>query len=237
MKIKSISAAVAAVVLATSVPLTYGATTVGGATLIDTATVHAGTVSPSSFLSYVSGGNGFQGIADGSNWAQTGDSQASALATADHLWAQFDPAIMFYSSVATNSVLAIPALDHGWTSGNTGEYWEPFEFQIFGCSSSSSGSCTDIGKITDVWTRGVDDTGAYKNADDWTTTWGFSTAHNYFLVTSGDRLVGGCYSCGEGEIDALGVSPIPEPETYAMLLAGLGLLGFAARRRKLKLAA
>lgn len=29
-------------------------------------------------------------------------------------------------------------------------------------------------------------------------------------------------------------SPVPEPETYGMLLAGLGLLGFAARRRKQK---
>jgi hypothetical protein len=29
-------------------------------------------------------------------------------------------------------------------------------------------------------------------------------------------------------------SAIPEPETYAMLLAGLGLMGFVARRRKLK---
>lgn len=28
------------------------------------------------------------------------------------------------------------------------------------------------------------------------------------------------------------VSPVPEPETYAMLLVGLGLLGFTARRRK-----
>jgi len=27
-------------------------------------------------------------------------------------------------------------------------------------------------------------------------------------------------------------APVPEPETYAMLMAGLGLLGFAARRRK-----
>lgn len=28
------------------------------------------------------------------------------------------------------------------------------------------------------------------------------------------------------------VTPIPEPETYAMLLAGLGLMGFVARRRR-----
>lgn len=32
------------------------------------------------------------------------------------------------------------------------------------------------------------------------------------------------------------VSPVPEPETYAMLLAGLGLMGGMARRRKQKLA-
>ena len=32
-------------------------------------------------------------------------------------------------------------------------------------------------------------------------------------------------------------SPVPEPETYALLLAGLGLLGFHARRRKQKEAA
>lgn len=29
-------------------------------------------------------------------------------------------------------------------------------------------------------------------------------------------------------------APVPEPETWAMLLAGLGLLGFTARRRKIK---
>ena len=34
-----------------------------------------------------------------------------------------------------------------------------------------------------------------------------------------------------------GPAPIPEPETYAMMLAGLGLLGLAARRRKQRAAA
>lgn len=37
-----------------------------------------------------------------------------------------------------------------------------------------------------------------------------------------------------GEIFQVGVAPVPEPETYAMLLAGLGLLGFVARRRSKK---
>jgi hypothetical protein len=32
--------------------------------------------------------------------------------------------------------------------------------------------------------------------------------------------------------DAQSAMPIPEPETYAMLLAGLGLMGFVARRRR-----
>jgi len=28
------------------------------------------------------------------------------------------------------------------------------------------------------------------------------------------------------------VAPVPEPETYALMLAGLGLVGVVARRRK-----
>ncbi len=35
-----------------------------------------------------------------------------------------------------------------------------------------------------------------------------------------------------GILGTIAVSPVPEPETYAMLLAGLGLMGAATRRRK-----
>jgi len=43
-------------------------------------------------------------------------------------------------------------------------------------------------------------------------------------------------SSSSGHPDCNPVSAIPEPETYAMMLAGLGLMGFVARRRKAKAA-
>ncbi|WP_179958117.1 PEP-CTERM sorting domain-containing protein [Chitinimonas arctica] len=38
-------------------------------------------------------------------------------------------------------------------------------------------------------------------------------------------------SAGTALIDNFTINPVPEPETYAMLLAGLGLMGAVARRR------
>lgn len=55
---------------------------------------------------------------------------------------------------------------------------------------------------------------------------GPSAAGSYYLNVSGltRGSMGGAYSGG--------ISATPEPETYAMLLAGLGVMGAIARRRR-----
>src|SRR3982751_2051088 len=105
-----------AAALASAASAGLAQTTVGGATLIETAVVHSGTVSAGTFLSYVSGGDNVTGTADGATFAYDGvPNPAAAMATADHRWLQFDPAIfMTTGGAAVNSVLAIPAIDHGW---------------------------------------------------------------------------------------------------------------------------
>ena len=58
----------------------------------------------------------------------------------------------------------------------------------------------------------------------------------YDLQISGTALLGGYYSGIINLSSTVGPPPppIPEPETYAMMLAGLGLMGYVARRRKQK---
>jgi len=55
---------------------------------------------------------------------------------------------------------------------------------------------------------------------------GFSTVNQFHVLegaTASTQLL--------GRVTSNIISPVPEPETYAMLLAGLGLIGFIARRK------
>ena len=50
------------------------------------------------------------------------------------------------------------------------------------------------------------------------------------LTSSGTQLINGFWTIGAPGVWS--ATAVPEPETYAMLLAGLGLVGFMSRRRK-----
>ena len=58
--------------------------------------------------------------------------------------------------------------------------------------------------------------------------WGAANSGSYYLAVGGltNGTQGGIYT------GAISVTAVPEPETYAMMLAGLGALGFLARRRR-----
>lgn len=60
-------------------------------------------------------------------------------------------------------------------------------------------------------------------------TW-LSGLHDSSFAVTGNYSIGLLQS-GKYQ-DVVTVTPVPEPETYAMMLAGLGLMGFVARRRK-----
>lgn len=67
--------------------------------------------------------------------------------------------------------------------------------------------------------------GALSSAQNWLDT--LST------VTPSAQYTATLFHVESGNQDIVTLLPVPEPETYALLLSGLGMLGFIARRRKI----
>jgi hypothetical protein len=90
----------------------------------------------------------------------------------------------------------------------------------------SFGQLLVSGKLSDLGTSGL-------NTPTLVATDTLNTYDTVFSQDSNIRL--GIYSeqfGGTAALDNFSVTPVPEPETYAMFMAGLGLIGFIARRRK-----
>lgn len=107
------------------------------------------------------------------------------------------------------------------------------ESNVAGVTSVTSTSGTGLSGLTDIdfGTKFGGGSGNRLSQNDYV-RWSVSglapgsSLTNMYLHVQG---IDGGYSAKYTPI----VSPVPEPETYAMLLAGLGLIGFSARRRKL----
>lgn len=140
---------------------------------------------------------------------------------------------------------------NGWTQVANGDYVSTFgsavtstpftdwlDFTLPGTGPAVNGLANSISLSSDgslvftlleVWdmtTNALIGSGTFSNGNQVAALSYFTSdiPGSYQLLVQGTG--GGAYAGN------LTVTPVPEPETYAMLLAGLGLIGFTARRRK-----
>ncbi|CAN5175074.1 hypothetical protein BH11PSE10_BH11PSE10_13200 [soil metagenome] len=118
---------------------------------------------------------------------------------------------------------------------------DTYQFTLGSSYMVSSSTYTLFGTIApatySLWTLGGD--GLVGTADDvglggWTFN-ATPTVHtltlgagSYYYSVFGKSLTPAAYAIAS----SIAAAPVPEPETYAMLLAGLGVVGFVASRRR-----
>ena len=83
----------------------------------------------------------------------------------------------------------------------------------------------------------VGSVGLYKSDDTLVWSWGvggktYSNADSFTLGTGSYYYLVGSAKPGSYTLTSTAVAAVPEPETYAMLAAGLGIVGFVASRRR-----
>lgn len=162
---------------------------------------------------------------------------------------------MKLKSIAAASVVALTALSSQAASTDWGQHdllesalsltaggviFDTFSFSL-GAQSSVASSVSALGAIGagtySLFSVGTD--GLVGTADDqgfgaWTFA-GAPTVHtvslaagNYYYSVFGVANGTAAYSINS----AASAAPVPEPETYALLAAGLGMVGFIASRRR-----
>ena len=168
------------------------------------------------------------------SWIQNEASNLSTNPSLDKPWL----GNVFDLGGAANQAAVFPIVDHGPLPQ------EVVEYTVYLGNDPLSTNLADwhLATLSTVFMQGWE-SDSVSLADGFTTVWTLADPNATFRYVSvagvGSQALAP-YTGDEDEIDAVagltvkgvGVGVVPEPETYALMLAGLGLVGFVARRRR-----
>jgi hypothetical protein len=149
------------------------------------------------------------------------------------------------AAVATLTALSSQAASWDWgthgafeVGGNvvSGAVFDTFSFSLGSDSTLTSSVIANpgsfVGAAYSLYSAGLD--GVMGGTDDaFVGAWSFNTANTVTLDTGSYyySVLGGATGSSAYAISSV-AAPVPEPETYALLGAGLGIIGFVASRRR-----
>ena len=210
-------------------------------TLTEASTVSI-TVSAAGF-DYLSGGNTLAALGDlipGFS-LYGGIAPAAAYEAGDHPdYLAHHPGLLSTVSYVTTTPAAPLGVREGAFNAS-GDFWLSNKLSEVGEANWASVHLTYIGQAVDGAGVDVNGDGILDIAGDGTAN-GSVTARFTLAAGSYSLIAGGAnyasqyinYAAGEGQRGfsaALSVTPVPEPEGWALMLGGLGLVGLIARRR------